>query len=303
MRIEFGGHAIKKSCRAQPCRSPQRDSPPLARTVHPGLQQPHQLQRLRRTDRRLAIAVHRRRELCVQPPVVAGKVVDGAALHVVLGIAAQQLAMPRIDAPARSTRCNTAAQLRFLHIQPVLDPAARAAMHTEVRCGRRPQRTGMHDRAMPWVVQHRVEVIDAAAAFALHRQIGVDGLGPAEQHQHLVQQVRAQVVPHAASRAILFAPALAHLRPVAIEMRMALGHVTKRTLRQQRLQGEEVGIEAPVLEHGRDAPGIVRRGQYCFGFGDVERERLVDQHMLARRQRGDRQRRMLVVGRACRAAN
>ena len=85
---------------------------------------------------------------------------------------------------------------------------------------------------MPWVVQHGVEVVDAGTTFALHGQIGIDRLGPAEQHQHLVQQVRAKVVPQAASRAVLFAPALAHLRAVTVEVGVAFGHVAERAFGQ-----------------------------------------------------------------------
>ncbi len=205
--------------------------------------------------------------------------------------------MPRVDAPAGRARCHATAQLRFLHVQAMLDPAAVAAMHREVRRRRRHQRTGMHDRALPWVMQHRMEIVDPAAAFALHRQIGIDRLRPSEQHQHLVQQVRAKVVPQAAAGSFLFAPAIAHLRPVAVEMRMAFGHLAQRALGQQRLQGEEIRIEAPVLEHRGDAPGIARGGQHRFRFGHVQRERLVDQHVLAGGQCGNRQRRVLLVRR------
>ena len=155
----------------------------------------------------------------------------------------------------------------------------------------------MDDRPMPWVVQYCVEVIDAAATFALHGQVGIDRLGPAEQHQHLVQQVRTEVVPQATAGPVLFAPAVAHLRTVTVEVRVALGHVAQAAFGQQRLQGEEVGIETPVLEHGGDAPGIACRSQHRFRFGHIQRERLVDQHMLACRQRRDGQWRVLFVRR------
>jgi len=78
---------------------------------------------------------------------------------------------------------------------------------------------------------------------------------------------------------------------------MALGNVAERPVRKQRLQREEVGIEAPVLEHGGDASGIACRSQYRFRLGHVQRERLVDQHMLARSQCRDCQRRMLFIRR------
>ncbi|MNI44796.1 hypothetical protein D3C73_991910 [compost metagenome] len=148
---------------------------------------------------------------------------------------------------------------------------------------------------MARVVQHRVEIVDAAAAFALHGKVRIDRLRTAEQHQHLVQQVRPQVVPQAAARPILLAPALAHLRAVAVEMGVALGDVTERAVGKQCLQGQEVRIEAPVLEHGGDASGAARCSQYLLGFVHVHRERFVHQHMLAGGQRGDGQRRVLFV--------
>lgn len=109
--------------------------------------------------------------------------------------------------------------------------------------------------------------------------------------------MRAQVVPQATAGTVLLAPAVTHLRAIAIEMHMALGDVAQCPVRKQRLQREEVGIEAPVLEDGGDASGIARRSQNGFGFSDIQRERLVDQHVLAGGQRCDRQRRVLFIGR------
>ncbi len=150
---------------------------------------------------------------------------------------------------------------------------------------------------MARVVKHRMEIVDTSAAFALHGEVRIDRLRTAEQHQHLVQQVRPQVVPQAAARPVLLAPAFAHLRTIAVEMCVAFGDVTERAVGKQRLQGQEVRIEPPVLEHGSDASSVARCGQHLFGFAHAHDERLVHQHMLAGGQRGDGQWRVLFVRR------
>ncbi len=78
---------------------------------------------------------------------------------------------------------------------------------------------------------------------------------------------------------------------------MAFGDVTERAVGKQRLQGQEVRIEPPVLEHGSDASSIARCGQHLIGFAHAHGERFVHQHMLAGGQRGDGQWRVLFVRR------
>ena len=170
-------------------------------------------------------------------------------------------------------------------------------MHDEARTGGGHQRAGMQDRAMPGVMQYRMEVVIAERVLALRHQVHTDRAGPAEQLQHLVQQVRPQIHPQPAAGRIAFAPALAHLWAEAVEVGMAFGDAADTAAVDHLLEREEVGIVAAVLENGHHAVGVVRGLHHRFGFRHGQRERFVHQHMFAGRQCRACQRCMRIVGR------
>ncbi len=134
---------------------------------------------------------------------------------------------------------------------------------------------------MPRVVQHGVEVIDAAAALAQHGKIRIVASGPAEQHQHLVQQMRTQVVPQATTGPVLLAPAIS---TAAGNGRNAHGTaVAQCAFGQQRLQGEKSASKRRFWNTVAMRPAL-RAAASRFGFSDIQRKRLVDQRPCGQRR-------------------
>ncbi len=76
----------------------------------------------------------------------------------------------------------------------------------------------------------------------------------AEQAQCLVEQVRAEVEPQPGAGQVVFAPAVADLRTEALDGRLEVAHRADAAGLQGGLHGEEVAVEAPVLEHREDLP-------------------------------------------------
>lgn len=61
----------------------------------------------------------------------------------------------------------------------------------------------------------------------------IDSGGP-NKLQRLVDQVRAEVEPQPRARTRALAPAVGHLRPEAVEVRVQFGHLAERAVLDQR---------------------------------------------------------------------
>ena len=70
----------------------------------------------------------------------------------------------------------------------------------------------------------------------------------AEEVNRLIEQVRAEVVPYAGARAGVFAPAVAHLRAVAIPVGDKKARGAKNAVSEELFQGEVVTVPAAVVE-------------------------------------------------------
>src|SRR5690606_12580951 len=142
----------------------------------------------------------------------------------------------------------------------------------------------------PWIAQLHVEVVDRGGAVALDAQVRGDRQGWPEQLQGLVGQVWPEVVPQAAPRPGAVAPAVRHQRTEAVEVRMQLGDLAQRTGIEQRAQGKEVRVPAPVVEYGQHEAAGTRLFHQAAGLVQVQGEGLVDHHVLASLQRRARYR-------------
>ncbi len=142
-----------------------------------------------------------------------------------------------------------------------------------------------------------MEIIVRARGSALAGDVSSHSLGQPEQHERLVDEVRAQVVEQARSRRLGLAPALLDLGTEAIEMRLVVRDLAQASVLDETAHGEEVVVPATVLEHRQAPVDALGQRDQRLGLGGVQRERLVDHHMLAGLQRGARQGSMALVGR------
>ena len=129
-------------------------------------------------------------------------------------------------------------------------------------------------------------VVDAALG-STDRDVGVDGLGPAEQHDGLVDDVRPEVVDDAGARPRPGVPlprplrSLGHAWLPALVARLERVQGAQGALAQEIDDGAEVTVPAPVLV-GHDR-GVVRLGQggQAPCLRARRRDRLVDHHRAA----------------------
>ena len=114
--------------------------------------------------------------------------------------------------------------------------------------------------------------------------VGVDGLGPAEQHDGLVDDVRPEVVDDAGARPRLGVPlprplrSLGHARLPALVARLERVQGAEGALAQEIDDGAEVTVPTPVLVgHDRRVVRLGEGGQIS-GLRARRRHRLVDHH-------------------------
>ena len=231
------------------------------------------------------------------------KVLVAAGLHLEVFTMAVRLraqvqrAAHGVHAPAGLARPAARLQGVFLRIEAKLHETALVAMHGEARRWRFYQAAGLQHHAQPVVVQNDVHIVDGLRAIALQGDIGVQFFRLAEQLRGLVQHVRTQVVQQAATGCAGLAPALADFGAETVEMRFDAGDAPQRTLCQQRFQGQEVAIPAPVVIHAEHQLALLRQGDQGLCFNAGNGEGLVDHHVLARLQGRLRQAEMRLVGR------
>ena len=168
---------------------------------------------------------------------------------------------------------------------------------------RRRQCTGVqlhHQTGVPWVVgviEHGVEEIIGHRALALGATRELDGARFTKQAQRLIQQVRAEVIPQAAAGQCLLTPAVRHRRAEAVEVGFQMRDAPQRAVVDQFRQRQEVGIEAPIVKYRQHPSGLLGLPGQGLAFFKRHREGLVDDHMLACRQRRRGQRGVSLVGR------
>ena len=128
-------------------------------------------------------------------------------------------------------------------------------------------------------------VVDGLGPRALQGEVGVDGVGRAEEAEGLVDEVGAEVVPQATAGDRGLAPALADLRAEAVEAGFERQDLAERAIGDEAAQREEVGVPAAVVEHREDAAGARGETGEPLRLGQCEREGLVDDDVPAGRER------------------
>ena len=183
----------------------------------------------------------------------------------------------------------------FLGVGAVFDPAAARAVKGEARGLGGGERGGVEGDAQAVVAHEGMEAVVGGGAVALNGEVEEDGLGRAEELEHLVDQVGAEVVPQSGARACAVAPAVGDLGTKAVHAGFELnrhadgaGGKTWRRARKSASQRRFWNTE-------RTRPRW-RRGPGGFGLSHGEGERLVDHDMLTRCQRLGGQRGVSIVG-------
>ena len=125
---------------------------------------------------------------------------------------------------------------------------------------------------------------------AQRRDIPLNRLRQAKELERLVDQMRAQVKPQAAPGDVLFAPAHAHFRAEAVNMRLQMFNLAERALLNDLLNAEEIAVPAAVMEYGEQKLLFVRQRNQVAGFPHVEGKRLIHNHVFTRVQGQRRQR-------------
>ena len=139
-------------------------------------------------------------------------------------------------------------------------------------------------------MQDHVKGVVHRGSFTLDPHVGTDGLGLAEEHHGLVDQVRSEIEEHATAGFGTLAPGVVfELGTEAVEVRLEENDPPQFAVGDQALKGKEVAVPAPILIDGKESP-TVRRDIYQFrGFGVRGSERLVDDHVSSRQQTLSRQ--------------
>lgn len=125
--------------------------------------------------------------------------------------------------------------------------------------------------------------LELGTTLALVEQAAVDGLGQAEEHVGLVDEVGAQVEEGAAALgdAQLALPVGRGVGAVAVEVGVELEHAAQGARLDEVLGQQEVGVPAAVLVHADElASGLGNVGE-LLGLGGGGDEGLLGQDMLA----------------------
>jgi len=132
-------------------------------------------------------------------------------------------------------------------------------------------------------MQRQVEIIVDLGARSLREHVGGNGIGQAERQQRLVHHVRAEVAQDAAAGPRLLAPAALDLGSEAVPVRFEQHHLAE--LRQQPLHRDEIAVPPTVVEDCERAPTLLRECNELVRLGDRNRERFIDDDVLARLER------------------
>jgi hypothetical protein len=110
-------------------------------------------------------------------------------------------------------------------------------------------------------------------------QIGADGLRQAKQHQRLIDQMRAQILPDTSAALILPTGADPDAQPV--KMAVEFDDIAKLPAFDQVLQSQEIGIPPSVVKNRQQRTALPCPFGNTPGFGQRRGKRLVDHDMLA----------------------
>lgn len=142
------------------------------------------------------------------------------------------------------------------------------------------------------VIEDHVSPVVNLCAVAQRGDISLNRLWQAKQLKRLVDQVRAQVKPQTAAGDVLLAPAHAHFRAEAVNMRLQMLNLANRALLNNLLNAEEIAVPAAVVENGEQELLFIRQGNQVPGFLHIQSERLIHDHVFSRFQGQRRQRRV-----------
>ncbi len=148
-------------------------------------------------------------------------------------------------------------------------------------------RPEVHARAAAVVQGHEDVVVDGRAR-SHAADLGVHGVGCAEEGDGLVDEVRPEVEEQAAAERGIGALAPAALldgRPVAVEARLEPHDLPQRSAAQHGPQGLEVVVVPAVLEDREEHAGGLRLARQRRGVGGRGGEGLVDDDGQSRRHR------------------
>ena len=156
-----------------------------------------------------------------------------------------------------------------------------------------PRARSRGDQRRPQSRPHAVDVIDGDEGRILHLaagpapvHLGEHPASPTEQDQALVHEVRPEIAMRATGLLGGLAPLVADDAP-SLEPRLEAVDLAEGAARQERPHGQEVTVPAPVLVDGQDPPGALGGLEQRLGFGDVHRDRLVDDDVPPGLERAD----------------
>ncbi len=109
------------------------------------------------------------------------------------------------------------------------------------------------------VLEHDMGPVLDFGARTLPGEIADDRVGQAEELQRLIDQVRPEIHPQAGAGSGPFAPAVAHGRPISIEMRLEERQNAERPAANDDLRAEKIAVPAAIVEHGQQpSPSVAR---------------------------------------------
>src|SRR5712671_928248 len=97
-----------------------------------------------------------------------------------------------------------------------------------------------------------------------------------EQQQHLVDEMRAEVVEESGAGPRNFAPAIADVRAIPIDAGFEQNDPSNELSPYRVLNGEKITVPASVLEHREQDVLLLRDSSEMSSFLDGDGERLVD---------------------------
>lgn len=133
-----------------------------------------------------------------------------------------------------------------------------------------------------WVMEKNVEGVIGGETGALDADVGGDGLGQAEKHERLIEQMRRKVEEDAAAGAGLLAPGAGLGSGTKT---IVGGFETDETAEvaggDGLAEGLEIGVEAAAVVNGEDATEFSGKGEEFDSFGEGSGEGFVDHDMAA----------------------
>ena len=174
------------------------------------------------------------------------------------------------------SRVHARFELGFLRVKAVFDVGGAFAFEMEAGDRRVAVRGCMQNDFVRGVVQLNVGVIHGLATGTQGAAVTGYGLWQAEEVKRLVKQVRTEVVPYPCARAGVFAPAVAHLRAVAIPAGDEEARGAKNAASEELFQGEVVTVPAAVVEDTEQAPVFGGKPDKRLPFGKGVNHRLFE---------------------------